>query len=173
MKDIVENWEEIHQKFHESVEEMQKLGGLRIWILHVLYEEGPKNGIEIMASVQEHTNRHQYGHYKNSGPLPGSIYPMLKKMISEGLIIKNTDGDYNLAEKGKEVNSQLLGRFKEFHPKTQNKRRIWDIENILTEIDNDVSYLEDIKTEKLLPHKELIQILSQRISKIKDSLIEE
>ena len=43
----------LHEKFHENIEEMQKLRGLRILVIHVL-EDGPKNGVEIMDSIQDH-----------------------------------------------------------------------------------------------------------------------
>ena len=52
MGDLGDDWEDIHRNFHESLEDMQQLGGLRMWILHVLDEEGPKNGVEIMDAVQ-------------------------------------------------------------------------------------------------------------------------
>ena len=52
-----DHWQDIHRNFHESLEDMQQLGGLRMWILHVLDEEGPKNGVEIMDAVQVHTEQ--------------------------------------------------------------------------------------------------------------------
>ena len=45
-----------HDPFHETIKEMQQLGGLRMWIMHVLDENGPTNGAEIMEAVQIHTN---------------------------------------------------------------------------------------------------------------------
>jgi len=33
---------------------MKEVGGLRMWILHVIDEFGPSNGVEIMDNVQMH-----------------------------------------------------------------------------------------------------------------------
>ncbi|MGA2676463.1 MAG: hypothetical protein ACLQG5_05555 [Methanobacterium sp.] len=49
-----DKFKDLHQNFHERIGEMQKLGGLRIWIIHTLDENGPQNGVEIMDSVQAH-----------------------------------------------------------------------------------------------------------------------
>ncbi len=161
---------EHHDPFHETMREMQKLGGLRMWIMHVLDENGPTNGAEIMEAVQGHTfNLSSNGPYKNAGPLPGSVYPMLKKMVSEDLINKNSNGQYNLTEYGRKLNSKMRGRFQGNHSE-HNIRKVWSIENILTEIENDLSYLEDIKTEKLTAKKERIKNLIERINKINESL---
>jgi DNA-binding PadR family transcriptional regulator len=160
---------EHHAQFNEIITEIQKLGGLRMWIMHVLDENGPTNGAEIMEAVQAHTNLSLNGPYKNAGPLPGSIYPMLKKMVSEDIINKNSKGLYNLTENGKKLNSKILGRF-QVDNREQDIRKVWSIENILTEIENDLSYLEDIKTEKLSTKKEIIKNLTERINKINESL---
>ena len=171
-----DHWHDIHRNFHESLEDMQQLGGLRMWILHVLDEEGPKNGVEIMDAVQIHTersdrvNRDPHGVPRNTRPLPGSIYPMLKKMVSENLIIKMEDGRYELTKKGHELNSKLLGRFKGVFK--EDDRRSWNIKNVLTEIDSYVSYLEDIKTEKLVLHQEQIESITKRIKKLNETLMD-
>ncbi len=156
---------------------MQRFGGLRIWILHVLDENGPGNGVEIMDAIQEHQEslelmsfrRHPRGH-KPPRPSPGSIYPMLKKMIEEDLIIKREDGKYELTEKGEKVISKLAGRLKHFKEK---ERGIISIEMALKEMDGYVSYLEDIKKSKLSFHRETIRKLSERLKKIEESLQEE
>ena len=158
-----------HDPFHETMREMQKLGGLRMWIMHVLDENGATNGAEIMEIVQAHTNLSPDGPYKNSGPLPGSVYPMLKKMVSEDFINKNSKGQYNLTENGRKLNSKMRGRFQGNHSK-HDIRKVWSIENILTEIENDLSYLDDIKTEKLNAKKERIKKLTEKLNKINESL---
>ena len=163
------NMENNHGQFHETIKEMQKLSGLRMWIIHVLDLEGSKNGTQIMEAIKTHTNSHPDSPYKNSGPLPGSIYPMLKKMVSEDLINKNSKGQYNLTENGQKLNSKLIKHFHIDHGE-HNIRKVWSIENILTEIENDLSYLEDIKTGKLIPKKERIKNLAERINKINESL---
>jgi len=178
--------------FHDRLEELGKLGGLRIWIIHVL-DDGPKNGVEIMDAIQEHhesihemrdermrlmtDDKHYQQHlqrrlrHASRRPSPGSVYPMLKKMVTEGLIIKQEDGRYKLTDKGQEMAYKIFGRFKSYTE--QMDRGAQAVERALTEIDSYVSYLEDIKKEKLIPHEELIRELSERLKKIEKSLKEE
>jgi DNA-binding PadR family transcriptional regulator len=176
----------LHDKFHENIEEIQKLRGLRIWILHVL-DDSPKNGVEIMDSIQEHheqmyrmhqtDNNRRNHHLKRSmmhhskRPSPGSVYPILKKMVDENLIVKGEDGRYALTQKGQLITHKLFGHLRP-HGK-QTEQGSFAIKNALTEIDGYVSYLEDIKKEKLILHEELIGNLSERLKNIKESFHEE
>ncbi|OPY20561.1 MAG: Transcriptional regulator PadR-like family protein [Methanobacterium sp. PtaU1.Bin097] len=166
-----------HRECHEKMEEMQKFGGLRIWILHVLDEHGPGNGVEIMDSIQEHQHEIEVMRFggrskgfRTHRPSPGSVYPMLKKMVEEDLINKREDGKYELTEKGAKVVSKLTGRLKHFR---ERERGIIPTETALKEIGIYVSYLEDIKKSKLETHKEMIGELSERLKKIEESLNEE
>jgi DNA-binding PadR family transcriptional regulator len=166
---------DLHQNFHERIEELQKLGGLRMWIIHILDENGPQNGVEIMDAVQAHhdgLNYHTQFRHNSNRPSPGSVYPMLKKMVSENLICKREDGRYDLTAKGQEMSDKIFKRFKGFHGKHINRGKL-AIENILTEIDSYVSDLENIKKEKLVPHEELIGSLSERLKNIQESLHED
>lgn len=180
MWDVFKNF---HKEFHERMEQMQRFGGLRIWILHVIDEHGPVNGVEIMDAIQAHQEavekmatfdkmscRGPKHSRKHQRPSPGSVYPMLKKMVNEGLIVKREDGKYELTEKGREINYKLAGRFGS-HGKMD--RGEISIRKALTEIEGYVSYLEDIKEEKLASHGELIEELSERLKKIKQSLPED
>jgi DNA-binding PadR family transcriptional regulator len=165
-----------HRECHERIEEMQRLGGLRIWILHVLDEYGPGNGVEIMDAIQEHQeslelmsfHRHTKGH-RPPRPSPGSVYPMLKKMIEEDLINKREDGKYELTKKGEDIVSKLTGRLKHFQ---ERERGMVSIETVLNEMDGYMSYLEDIKKSKLDSHKEMIGKLSERLRRIEKTLQE-
>lgn len=165
-----------HRECHEKIEEMQRLGGLRIWILHVLDEHGPGNGVEIMDAIQEHQeslelmsfHRHTKGH-RPPRPSPGSVYPMLKKMIEEDLINKREDGKYELTKKGEDIVSKLTGRLKHFQ---ERERGMVSIETVLNEMDGYMSYLEDIKKSKLDSHKEMIGKLSERLRRIEKTLQE-
>jgi DNA-binding PadR family transcriptional regulator len=167
---------DLHKIFHERIEELQKLGGLRIWILHILDEHGPQNGVEIMDSFEAHQEGlhviHIMGINHSKRPSPGSIYPMLKKMVSENLISKKEDGRYDLTAKGREISDKIFRHFLGFHGRRVN-RGSFPIENILTEIDSYVSYLEDIKKKKLVPHEKLIGLLSERLKNIQESLHED
>lgn len=191
------------KEIHDKLEELGKLGGLRIWIIHVL-DHGPKNGVEIMDAIQEHheqfhqmadmrmrymrdnpdcsmhldkDDKHYYQHlnrrmkHASRRPSPGSVYPMLKKMVSEGLIVKQEDGRYELTDMGHETYSRIFGP--SHRPHEEMDRSAEAVENALAEIDSYISYLNDIKKEKLIPHKEWIGKLSERLKEMKDSLKEE
>lgn len=172
------DFKKLHEKFHEKLDEMQRIGGMRIWIIHVL-DEGPKNGVEIMDAIEEHHVMIQKHHMHDDRfkrrminsikrPSPGSVYPMLKKMVEENLITKLEDGRYELTDKGKDIASKFFGRFR---PHENNMDRCGMIvENALTEIESYISFLEDIKPEKLTPHLERIEIIYERIEIIKKSL---
>lgn len=172
------DFKKLHEKFHEKMDEMQRLGGMRIWIIHVL-DEGPKNGVEIMDAIEEHHIMIQKHHMHDDGfkrrmihsmkrPSPGSIYPMLKKMVEENLITKLDDGKYELTDKGQEIASKFFGRFR---PKENNMDRCGLIvENAIAEIESYVSFLEDIKPEKLGQYIERIDAISERIENIRRSL---
>lgn len=182
-----DNWRNIHEK----IDRLHKLGGLRIWILHVL-DHGPKNGVGIMDSIQEHYDiindmyqrrsqqvggNHYAHHFRKTmkrvpcRPSPGSVYPMLKKMVEEGLIEKVTDGKYDLTEVGHETIVELFGASQR-DGQTMD-RGAFAVKNVLKEINSYVSFLEDIKKEKLAPHKEIIGDLSERLKKIEESLADE
>jgi len=177
-----DTFKNLHEKFHERIEEMQKLGGLRIWIIHVL-DEGPKNGVEIMDSIQHHYEEikkhrmatHNPNHLMNKmecssrRPSPGSVYPMLKKMVDENLITKGDEGRYELTEKGQEIAHKVFGHLIKPHGK-QMGRGTFAIEHAFKEIDSYVYYLEDVKLEKLIQNEDLLENLIERLKKIKESL---
>ncbi len=181
MWDTLKNF---HDNFHERIEELQQLGGLRIWIIHVL-DDGPKNGVEIMDSIQQHyedmSKRHRTGKHKNHfhrkfesvarRPSPGSVYPMLKKMVDENLITKEDDGRYKLTQKGEEIGQKVLGHLIANHKNMDSSS--YAVEHALQEIEGYISYLEDIKTEKLIQHETLVKNLCERLNTIKDSFNEE
>jgi DNA-binding PadR family transcriptional regulator len=176
----------LHEFFHERIEEMQRLGGLRIWILHVL-DEGPKNGVEIMDSIEEHHNNikmrqmsrndaidrrilHTMKHQTHR-PSPGSIYPMLKKMVDENLITKQDNGKYELTDKGREIAKKVFGHYQP--QEKQMDRSAYAVEHSMTELDSYVSYLEDINKDKLISYKEMIDELSIRLKNLKESIEED
>ncbi len=172
----------LHREFHERIEEMQRFGGLRMWILHVLDEHGPANGVEIMDSIQDHQEALQErmkmmswdkrgrGSCGPPRPSPGSVYPMLKKMVEEELINKREDGKYELAEKGEKVVERWAGRMRHHH---DMDRSALSIRKALTELDGYTSYLEDLKKDRLKEHKEFIGELGERLKKIEKSLEDE
>lgn len=154
---------------------MKQVGELRMWILHVLDEDGPGNGVEIMDSVQKHydwqvqwhkdTHIHPHeGNVKTKRLLPGSIYPMLKKMVSEGLITKQDDGKYNLTENGQIIATNLFEHFKSRDEQVDLENI--PVENLLKVMSWQISSMEDIDQQKIAPHKESIELLIERLKKI-------
>ncbi len=133
---------------------MKQVGELRMWILHVIDENGPSNGVEIMANVQKHydsqfqmyhksthVHPHREGDNQSKRLLPGSIYPMLKKMVSEGLITKQEDGKYDLTDRGQIVITNLFEHFRSRNEQ-MNPNPI-SIENALESMNWHVSYMEE------------------------------
>jgi DNA-binding PadR family transcriptional regulator len=105
--------------------------GLRTWILYIL-EKGPKNGAEIMDSMESMSQ----GWCR---PSPGSVYPMLEDMVGENLVKKIGDGKYQITPQGREeINwtSRMRGRAPT------------SLADILGQISSNVSYLEDLSKAK-------------------------
>ena len=158
---------------------MREVGGLRMWILHVIGEFGPSNGVEIMANVQKHydlqsqwhrkgthIHPHHEGSVQSKRLLPGSVYPMLKKMVSEGLITKQDDGTYDLTEDGQIIVTNL---FEHFQSSNEHRGRgVLSVENSLEAMNWHVSYMEELDKEEIVPHKESIELLIERLKKIKE-----
>lgn len=71
------------QKEKEAVGQVFTKGLLPIYVLHIL-KSGPTNGNEISTKVSERTN----GLW---APSTGGIYPLLKKLEKEGLVIGKWD----------------------------------------------------------------------------------
>ena len=70
-------------------------GFSRYFILELLKKK-PHTGKEIINYAEEQSN----GIWK---PSPGLIYPLLGRLLDEGLINETEDGRYQLTEKGKET----------------------------------------------------------------------
>ena len=106
---------------------LHKRRGLRYWILSLL-SRSPKNGAEIMDSIEQMTQ----GWWR---PSPGSIYPLLESMEEERLIKRRSDGRYELTEKSKA----------ELHwPAGMPGGPPQTLEGMLREMNGYVSYFEDL-----------------------------
>jgi DNA-binding PadR family transcriptional regulator len=126
--------------------------GLRGWVLYIL-ELSPKNGAEIMDAMEKMSQ----GWWR---PSPGSVYPLLESMTTEGLIKKREDGKYELTEQGKEEVG-WPSRMRSTYPRS--------IDDVLLEMGSYVSYLEDLATSdhsKLAPYLQKIKELQARLSKL-------
>ncbi len=123
--------------------------GLRMWILSLL-QESPKNGAEIMDSIEEMSQ----GWWR---PSPGSIYPLLTELEKDGDIHKLPDGRYSLTEAGK-------SNFN-FPPWMGHHGRR-GAEDMLTEIEGYVSYLEDLSKSD----RKKFETYSSQLVKLRDRL---
>jgi DNA-binding PadR family transcriptional regulator len=132
--------------------------GLRHWIIAIL-RRSPKNGAEIMDEIEGMTQ----GWWR---PSPGSVYPLLDGMVTDGLIKKMDDGRYELTETTRRESEWPFGPgfMNPFGPSFGASR---NIEDMLNEIQGYVSYFEDMaKTskDKLTPHIEKMRTLTDRLT---------
>ena len=74
-------------------------GFSRQYILSLLKEE-PMTGKEIIDKATLQSD----GKWK---PSPGLIYPLLGRLLDEGLVAEETDGRYTITKKGIEITSDL------------------------------------------------------------------
>ncbi len=104
-------------------------------------------------------------------PSNGSVYPMLKKMVTENLINKWDDGRYDLTNEGKDTYYKIFENLPRSSNKYLDHNKI-TIETALTEIGGYISCLEDFKKEKLILYKDQMQILNERFKNLNDSILE-
>jgi DNA-binding PadR family transcriptional regulator len=116
-----------------------------------LLSRSPKNGAEIMDSVEQMTQ----GWWR---PSPGSIYPLLESMDKEDLIKKRSDGRYELTAKSKA----------ELHwPTGAPGSPPQSLEGMLQEMNGYTSYFEDLS--KSDPTK--IESYSRELQRIAERLL--
>ena len=89
------------------------------------------------------------------------MYPLLSKAVEENLITKNEDRRYELTDAG-------LAEISIFQAGTPNQPE--SIEGILTDIESNLSYLEDVPSEKLLPHAMMLEKINSKITRITGTL---
>jgi len=123
---------------------------LRRIVIYLLSQKA-MTGAEIIDNIEAMT----LGWWK---PSPGSIYPLLKNLSEEGLVNRDEKNRYFLTDKGKKA-------LKEFFPFVSRFRGPSTLEEILDELDNYISYLEDIKF-KIKPYKEKIKNLKEKLEKL-------
>jgi len=123
--------------------------GLRTWVLYIL-EKGPKNGVEIMDSMEQMSQ----GWWK---PSPGSVYPMLQSMAEEGLVKKLDDNKYEITAQGREE-IDWPSRARTGEPSS--------LTDIMGQISSSVSYLEDLSKSKSSD----LQTQSKKISELASRL---
>ena len=93
-------------------------------------------------------------------PSPGSVYPLLDELQKDGNIKKLEDGKYEITERGKQELEWPWG---------MPKKQPHTMDEVITELDGYVSYLEDLaKTDnsKIAVYTQKIRDLRARLSKL-------
>lgn len=132
---------------------MGRRGWLRPWVLSILTKSS-MNGAEIMNEIE----RMSWGSWR---PSPGSVYPMLDEMVTDGLLVRREDGRYEITEKGKAEMEWPFGM--------PFQHRANSIEEMLGEISGYVSYFEDLQRgdkTKISTYSGKIRELGDRLSRL-------
>lgn len=148
---------EFNKDSFKSLMKMRKWGGLKYVVLFLL-SDGPKNGAEIMETVERMT----MGAWR---PSPGSIYPLLTQLTDEGFIRKRDDQRYELTAAGGEE----IGLRERSHSHHQAYSG-YTMEGVLNELDSYASYLEDLPKDRLKPQAERLGRVAERLKKLQESL---
>ncbi len=129
--------------------------GLRRWVLYIV-RDAPKSGAEIMDVMEANLQ----GWWR---PSPGSIYPLLKRMVEEGVLSRSADDRYSLTQSGKEEVD---------HPwpwAEQVGQAPKSVEGAIEVISSYTSYLEDLSRSndpKVAGGSNEIRELASRLSKL-------
>ena len=122
----------------------------------MMIQNEPKNGAEIMDAM-ESTSR---GWWR---PSPGSVYPMLQQLATEGLVSKGSDGKYEITPQGREEVEW---------PSRMQKGGPQSLEGKMEELSSYVSYFEDLaqkKDPRFAQNAGKIRELAARLSKLGES----
>ncbi|RFA97616.1 PadR family transcriptional regulator [Pyrobaculum aerophilum] len=129
--------------------------GLREVVLWLLSDR-PMNGAEIIRAVEDFT----WGFWR---PSPGSVYPLLKQLETEGLVRRRPDGRYELTENGKsavKIIPWIRG------PRLGAPRSIAEI---IDELESWAMYLADVaatEPDRVAPYREKIKHIGEILLKI-------
>ncbi|MCI4351929.1 MAG: PadR family transcriptional regulator [Thermoplasmata archaeon] len=129
----------------------RKKRGLRTWVLMIIRRQ-PRNGAEIIDDMEVMTR----GWWR---PSPGSVYPMLEEMVSEGAIRKRPDGRYELVG---DVDP-LWGWHMGSGPRTP--------QDVLQEISGLTAYLEDLRRSQpsaTQPIQTELDAVAERLRKLRN-----
>jgi len=129
--------------------------GLRKWILFIV-KDAPKSRAEIMDIMESNLQ----GWWR---PSPGSIYPLLKKMVDEGILSRSRDDKYSLTPTGREEVDRPWPWF------TQNSPAPRSVEGAIEVLSSYTSYLEDLartNDKSISANTDHIRELGTRLSKL-------
>ena len=133
--------------------------GLRRWILY-LVRDSPKSGVEIMDIMESNLQ----GWWR---PSPGSIYPLLDKMVEDGLLARSEEKRYSLTPMGREEVDRPFGILRGAQPSSTHS-----VEGVVAELSNYISYLEDVAQAndgRLKASAGQIKELSRRMQKLSEN----
>ena len=137
--------------WHDHHHRWGRRGWLRPWVLGILHRNS-KNGAEIMDQIEQLSLGWR--------PSPGSVYPLLEELASEGLVRRREDGRYETTPRGKET---VLGPWELF------SRPSPTVEGIVEEMRSNVAYLEDLRSGRspeLTPHLRALHELGERLARL-------
>jgi DNA-binding PadR family transcriptional regulator len=129
---------------------MQRKRGLKMAVMWML-SNGPKNGVELMNEMENVTQ----GWWR---PSPGSIYPLLDQLATEGVIKKRDDGRYELTESATEEMDWGMG---------SSFRKRQSVDEMMTEVSGFVSYIEELNRSdpaKAAAYRDKMKELAERLS---------
>jgi DNA-binding PadR family transcriptional regulator len=116
-----------------------------------MLSKSPMNGVELMDEMEKMTQ----GWWR---PSPGSVYPLLEQLTTEGLIGKREDGRYELTEKASEELDWSFG---------PSFRRQPSMDEMINEISGFVSYFEEVTRSdpaKTASYSQRVKALAERLS---------
>lgn len=129
--------------------------GLRRWVLYIV-KDSPKSGAEIMDVMESNLQ----GWWR---PSPGSIYPLLKNMVTEGVLSRSQDDKYSLTPAGREEVEHPWPWFEGQHPAPRS------VEGAIEVLSSYTSYLEDLsrnKKSEISANADNIRELGKRLTKL-------
>jgi DNA-binding PadR family transcriptional regulator len=131
---------------------VHKKRGLRMMIVSML-SSSPKNGVELMDEIESMT----HGWWR---PSPGSVYPVLEQLTSDGMIRKKDDGRYELSDKAHDELEWSFG------PSFRKPR---SMDDMINEVSGFVSYFEELNKAdrtKAAPYIDKIKEIADRLATI-------
>ena len=133
--------------------------GLHRWVLYIV-RDTPRSGAEIMDVMESNLQ----GWWR---PSPGSIYPLLRRMVEEGVLSRSSDDKYTLTDKGRD---EIEHPFPWLGERVSSPR---SVEGVIEELSSYTSYLEDLarlKDKKISENAGNIRELGSRLTKLGESL---
>ncbi len=116
-----------------------------------MLSHSPMNGVELMDEMEKMTQ----GWWR---PSPGSVYPLLEQLTTEGLIKKREDGRYELTERASEELDWSFG---------PSFRKQPSMDEMINEISGFVSYFEEVTRSdpaKTASYSQRVKTLGERLS---------